>query len=131
MEEDRNFELYCFEFGHALLAGYTYPKVQVGTTGRFNTTTSIPTVGKDNAFIYTALQMNVDQTSEPVKGQKGYYVIHLNEKTPFDSTAFKNQLSTLRNNVFQEKKNSALNNWVAQIKEQADIVDNRYMFYGY
>jgi len=107
------------------------PKVQVGTTGRFNTTTSIPTVGKDNAFIYTALQMNVDETSEPVKGQKGYYVIHLNEKTPFDSTAFQNQLPTLRNNVFQEKKNSALNNWVAQIKEQADIVDNRYMFYGY
>ena len=107
------------------------PKVQVGTTGRFNTTTAIPTVGKDNAFIYTSLQMKVGETSEPVKGLKGYYVIHLNEKTPFDSTAFQNQLPTLRNNVFQEKKNAALSNWVTQIKEQADIVDNRYMFYGY
>jgi peptidyl-prolyl cis-trans isomerase D len=107
------------------------PQAQVGTTGRFNTTTSIPNVGKDNAFIYTSLQMKVGETSEPVKGLKGYYVIHLNEKTPFDSTAFQNQLPTLRNNVFQEKKNAALSNWVTQIKEQADIVDNRYVFYGY
>jgi peptidyl-prolyl cis-trans isomerase D len=107
------------------------PKVQVGTTGRFNTTTAIPTVGKDKAFIYTALQMKVGETSKPIKGLKGYYVIHLNEKTPFDSTMFNNQLPTLRNNIIQEKKNAALNNWIAQIREQADIVDNRYIFYGY
>jgi parvulin-like peptidyl-prolyl isomerase len=107
------------------------PKVQVGTTGRFNTTTAIPTVGKDKAFIYTALQMKVGETSKPIKGLKGYYVIHLNEKTPFDSTMFNNQLPTLRNNIIQEKKNAALTNWIAQIREQADIVDNRYIFYGY
>lgn len=106
-------------------------RVQVGNTGRFNSTMSIPTVGKDNAFIFTALQMEVDETSKPVKGLKGYYIIHLTEKTPFDSTAFEAQASTIRNNIYQEKKNSALNNWVNEIKAQADIVDKRYMFYSY
>jgi len=107
------------------------PKVQVGNTGRFNSATSIPTIGKDNAFIFRALQMKVGETSEPVKGLRGYYIIHLTEKTPFDSTAFEAQASTIRSNIYQEKKTSALNNWITEIKEQADIVDKRYMFYGY
>ena len=107
------------------------PKVQVGNTGRFNSTTSIPTIGKDNAFIFTALQMKIGETSEPVKGLRGYYVIQLTSKTPFDSTAFEAQAPTIRSNLYQEKKTSALNNWVTEIKEQADIVDRRYMFYGY
>jgi len=88
-------------------------------------------VGRDNAFIYTALNMNVGETSEPFKGVRGYYVIHLNEKTPFDSTAFEAQLATLRNSLYQEKKNTALSAWIAEIKEKADIKDYRYKFFGY
>lgn len=107
------------------------PRIQAGTTGRFNSTTSIPSVGKDNAFIQTALLLKKDEISEPVKGLRGYYVIHLTEKTEFDSSSFKSQSSVLRNNLLQEKKNASLNAWVSMIKEKADIVDNRYMFYGY
>jgi len=107
------------------------PRIQVGETGRFNATTSIPSIGKDNAFNFTALDMKVGETSKPVKGLRGYIVIHLNNKTPFDSTAFEAQISTIRNSIYQEKKTSALNSWVQEIKEQAEIVDHRYMFYGY
>ena len=106
-------------------------RIQVGTTGRFNSTTSIPSIGKDNAFIQTALLLKKDQISDPVKGLRGYYVIHLTEKTDFDSSSFKSQSSVLRNNLLQEKKNASLNAWLSLIKEKADIVDNRYMFYGY
>ena len=107
------------------------PRIQVGNTGRFNSTTSIPTIGKDNAFLFTALDMKVGETSEPVKGLKGYYIIHLDQKTTFDSTAFQTQLPNLRTSVYQEKKNAALSMWIAEIKDKADIVDNRYKFYGY
>ncbi|MBE0573052.1 MAG: peptidylprolyl isomerase [Ignavibacteriaceae bacterium] len=106
-------------------------RIQVGTTGRFNSTTSIPTIGKDNAFIFTALRMKPGEISEPVKGLRGYYIFQLTEKTPFDSTAYQAQAGTLRNNLIQEKKTASLNAWLAEIKEQADIVDNRHMFYGY
>jgi parvulin-like peptidyl-prolyl isomerase len=107
------------------------PRIQVGTTGRFNATTSIPTIGKDNAFIQTALSMKEGETSEPFRGLRGNYVIHLTEKTDFDSTAYKNQSSVIRNNLIQEKQNTALNLWLTELKENADIEDNRYMFYGY
>jgi parvulin-like peptidyl-prolyl isomerase len=106
-------------------------RVQVGNTGKFNSASSIPLIGKDNAFIYTSLAMNVGKTSEPVKGLRGYFVIRLTEKTPFDSTAFQAQSTVLKNNLIQEKKSSALNTWLFEIKENAEIVDNRYMFYGY
>jgi hypothetical protein len=106
-------------------------RVQVGNTGRFNSIASIPMIGKDNAFSYTALSMKVGETSEPVRGLRGYFIIHLMEKTPFDSTAFQAQLTTLRNSLYQEKKSAALNTWIAEIKEKADVVDKRYMFYGY
>ncbi|MCW8805533.1 MAG: peptidylprolyl isomerase, partial [Ignavibacteriaceae bacterium] len=106
-------------------------RIQVGNTGRFNSTTSIPQIGKDNAFIFTALNMKVGETSEPVKGLRGYFIIKLMEKTPFDSTAFQAQIATLRNSLYQEKKSTALSTWIAEIKENADIEDKRYMFFGY
>ena len=106
-------------------------RIQIVNTGRFNSISSIPMIGKDNAFVYASMNMKVGETSEPVKGMRGYYVIHLNEKTAFDSTAFQNQMATLRSTMYQEKKNAALNAWITEIKDKADIVDNRYKFYGY
>ena len=106
-------------------------RIQVGTTGKFNSTTSIPTIGKDNAFIYTALSMKPGEISEPVRGLRGYFIFQLTEKTPFDSTGYQAQAGVLRNGLIQEKKTASLNAWLSEIKEQADIVDNRHLFYGY
>jgi hypothetical protein len=106
-------------------------RIQVGSTGRFNASASIPLLGKDNAVIYTALSMKAGETSEPIKGLRGYVVFHLNEKTPFDSTAFQNQSATLRTTLFQEKKSVSLNSWLTEIKEKANITDNRHLFFGY
>ena len=107
------------------------PRIQVETTGRFNLTTSITNIGKDNAFHFNALSMKQGEISEPVKAIRGYYIIKLTEKTPFDSTAFQAQGGIIRNNLIQEKKTASLNAWLSEIKEQANIVDNRYKFYGY
>jgi parvulin-like peptidyl-prolyl isomerase len=107
------------------------PRIQVNATGKFNSAASIPLLGKDNAVIFTALSMKPGETSEPVKGLRGYVVIHINEKTPFDSTAYQNQSISLRSSLFQEKKSVSLNTWLTKIKEKANIVDNRYIFYGY
>lgn len=106
-------------------------RIQVGSTGNFNSATSIPILGKDNAVIYTALSMEPGQTSEPIRGLRGYVVFRLDSKTPFDETAYQAQAPILRNSLIQEKKTNSLNTWLTQIKENANIVDNRYKFYGY
>ena len=107
------------------------PKITLKSTGRFNSESSIPGIGKNYAFIETALNADTSRIEGPIKSPSGYYLLKVNSKSPFDSTAFSTQSSTLRNNLLQQKKRIVVSQWLAELKEKADIVDNRYKFYGY
>ena len=74
--------------------------------------------------------MELNKVSEPVKGLRGYYLIKVLKRTSFDSTAYVNQSTAIRNSMLQEKRNKFLNQWVSELKETADIKDNRYLFFG-
>lgn len=103
----------------------------VKNTGRFNAETNIPGIGKTYAFIQTAIYSEPNVISDPVKVALGYYLLKVISKSPFDSTAYSMQSSTLRNNLLQQKKRTVVSQWLTALKEKADIVDNRYLFYGY
>ncbi len=106
------------------------PKAIVKETGSFSAgATTIPGIGRDYAFLENSLRLNVNQLSDPVKGEKGYYLLKLLSKTPFDSSAYAAQRSALLNQILQQKKNTFLNEWISDLKKNADIVDNRYKFY--
>lgn len=107
------------------------PRIPVKSTGRFNAQSNLPDIGKDWGFINAALEMDKGETSGPVKGLKGHYIIHILDKSPFDSSAYKIQSATIRNNILQEKRNAYLTQYLARIKAEADIVDNRQLFYRY
>ena len=107
------------------------PRITVRNTGRFNSESSIPGIGKNYAIIETALNADTSGIEGPVESPSGYYLIKVNSKSPFDSTAFSTQSSTLRNNLLQQKKRLVVSQWLADLKDKADIVDNRYKFYGY
>jgi parvulin-like peptidyl-prolyl isomerase len=102
----------------------------VKQTGNFTPQGSIPNIGKDYAFITTALKSELNKVSEPVKGLRGYYLIKVTKRTPFDQTLYSSQSSTLRSTMLQEKRSRFLNQWVTEIKESADITDNRHLFFG-
>jgi len=100
-------------------------------TGRFNSETSIPVVGRIHPFIQNALYSDPNKILDPVKVGTGYYLIKVISNSPFDSTAYSMQSSTIRNNLLQQKKRVVVSQWLTDLKEKADIVDNRYLFYGY
>src|SRR5690606_8764527 len=100
------------------------------TTGNFTPGGTIPMVGRDYTFANKALDLELNKISDPVKGIRGYYLIKVTERTPFDSTAYGIQRNMLRDNILQEKKSMFFNQWLAKLKQDADIVDNRYMFFG-
>ncbi len=102
----------------------------VKQTGNFLPQGTIPGIGKDYAFINTALNIELNKVSELVKGMRGYYLIKVTKRTPFDKKLFDSQSTTLRNTMLQEKRSRFLNQWVSEIKETADIKDNRHLFYG-
>lgn len=102
----------------------------VKQTGNFVPQGSIPNIGKDYAFISSALKSDLNKVSEPVKGLRGYYLMKVTKRTPFDKTLYSSQSSTLRSTMLQEKRSRFLNQWVTEIKTNADIRDNRHLFFG-
>lgn len=104
--------------------------LQVLTTGSFTPLSIVPNVGRDYAFISASMKLPLKKVSEPVKGLKGYYLLRVIERTDFDSEAYKTQSTNIRATLIQEKKSRFLNQWVEKLKENAEIVDNRYLFFG-
>ena len=105
------------------------PRVAVQRTGTFTAAGTIIGVGRDPAFIGAVGGLSVGQISPPVSGARGAYLIQLISKTAFDSSAFAAQKEVLRSRAMQEKRNRFLSEWVAGLKEKADIEDKRDNFY--
>lgn len=107
-----------------------YPNVKVDSTGSFTPAGFIPGIGRDYAFLDKALETEINKTTEPVKGIRGYYLIKVTSRTPFDQQKFELQKNSLRDQLLQEKKQAFFGEWLAKKKEEANIVDDRYIFYG-
>ncbi|NWF49846.1 MAG: peptidylprolyl isomerase [Ignavibacteriaceae bacterium] len=106
------------------------PNVKVLQSGEFTPLAPSPSVGRDFGFIDAALKLEPNKISDPVKGLRGYYLMKLTGKTPFDETAFNNQKSMLKQSILTEKKNAYFTQWLAKLKEDAEIEDNRHIFFG-
>ncbi|HUI09669.1 MAG TPA: peptidylprolyl isomerase [Bacteroidota bacterium] len=105
------------------------PPVQVQLTGQFTAGGSVNGVGRDLDFIGAVTGLNVGEISPPVLGTRGAYLIQLLSRTAFDSSAFAAQKEVLRSRMLQEKRSRFLSEWIAKLKEKADIEDRRDLFY--
>ncbi len=106
------------------------PKVIYNQAKDFTPSGTVPGIGRDWAFIETALKSEVNKVSDPVKGYRGYYLIKVTQRTPFDSSAFEIQRNSLMDNLIRQKQSSLLSEWISQLKKKANIVDNRKQFFG-
>jgi len=105
-------------------------KVTYNETKEFTPSGSVPGIGKDWSFIETSLKSDINKVSDPIKGYRGYYLIKVTQRTPFDSSAFEIQRNTLRDNLIRQKQSTVLSDWITGLKKQADIEDNRRQFFG-
>lgn len=86
-------------------------------------------VGRDYDFNSVALDLNVGDVGGPVKGQYGYYVLKVTEKTEADSTAFIGKKDEIRGQLLSQKQNEFFTQWLENAKAKADIKDFRYLYY--
>jgi parvulin-like peptidyl-prolyl isomerase len=105
------------------------PSIKVQRTGSFTLTSGPPGVGRDQQFLGGVLALSPGQISAPVSSLRGIYLIQLLSKVSFDSTAYAAQREMLRSQMLQEKRNRYVSEWLAKLKENADIEDNRDKFY--
>jgi parvulin-like peptidyl-prolyl isomerase len=105
------------------------PAVSVQRSGPFTLTNGAPGVGRDLGFIGAVSGLSPGQISSPVTGFRGAYLIQLVSRSAFDSAAYAMEREALRTQLLQEKKNRFMTDWIAKLKENADIEDNRYDFF--
>lgn len=98
-------------------------------TGVFKPTDGPPGIGRDLKFIGSALSLNPGELSKPFEGNRGYYIIQLLSKSPFDSVKYSSERELLSGQILQEKRNRAISDWHNALREKADIVDNRDKFF--
>lgn len=106
------------------------PKVTYANTGNFTANSTLPQVGKDYSFIDNALVLDKGKVSDPIKGQRGVYLIKVIQRTDFDKSAYQMQRNSIRDQLLQEKKGTFFSQWLAKLKKDSKIVDNRYIYFG-
>lgn len=101
----------------------------VDTTVEFTTSGSIGTLGQEFAFSNVAYKADLNKWTQPVKGRTSAYLINVKSRNQFDQNAFNSSKEGIKKDLLQNKKNIYLSQWIEKLKKEADIVDNRYIFY--
>ncbi|MEE9432209.1 MAG: peptidylprolyl isomerase [Melioribacteraceae bacterium] len=115
--------------GDLNLAKEVYPSVRISKATNFGSSGNIPGIGREFAFAQAALDAEINKVTNPIKTNRGYYLLKVINRTAIDSTMFSIQKKALRNNLLSQKKNRVLSEWVKGLKEEADVVDNRHSFF--
>ena len=87
-----------------------------------------PNVGMDYNLLNTVFSMEPGQVSGPVKGLKGYYFVKVLNKTPFNEQLYIAQAPQIRAQIYQQKQQQVVQAWLTNLKERADIEDNRDLY---
>ncbi|HNP17933.1 MAG TPA: SurA N-terminal domain-containing protein [Fulvivirga sp.] len=88
--------------------------------------TSLPTVGFDPVAVGTAFSLEAGETSKPFAGENGVLIILMENKTIAPEIA---DYATYKNQVLQRINGQVGYNITEAIKENANIVDERYRVY--
>jgi parvulin-like peptidyl-prolyl isomerase len=115
--------------GDLSVAKAVYDKARVSTATNFTASGTIPGVGRDFAFAQAALDAELNKITDPVRANRGAYLLKVTERSEIDSTLYSIQKNSLRDNLLNQKKSRVFADWIATLKDKADIEDNRYMFY--
>jgi peptidyl-prolyl cis-trans isomerase D len=89
----------------------------------------VPTVGSRNGFIGEAFELDPGQMSDVVTTRNGAYVLQVVDQTPAAESDYDLEKAQLANQLLGTKRNDMITAWFANLRDQADIVDNRHRFY--
>jgi len=106
------------------------PNLGVKTATGVKNNGIIPGVGQDFAFTAKAFELPLNKISEPVRGEKGYYIIEITVKQIPGETQYEAQMKEYMNQLRNNFKSGGYYQWFNQIKEDAKIEDNRVKYFG-
>ncbi|MCK4590790.1 MAG: peptidylprolyl isomerase, partial [Candidatus Latescibacteria bacterium] len=102
--------------------------LEVKTAGPFSRSEYLPDIGTKNQFVSTSFRLQPGETSGIVSTERGYYIINVLEKQHIDERDFEAQKQDLRKKLLSQRQYEAYTTWLANLKQKAQIVDNRHLF---
>ncbi len=103
----------------------------VKETDEFAPTDFIPDIGGRNEFIAAAFKLQEGQVSPVVSSDRGAYLMQLVMKEPIDEEEFQKEKDSLKERLLQEKSIQVFNSWYAHHRGNAEIIDNRHLYYNF
>jgi peptidyl-prolyl cis-trans isomerase D len=91
---------------------------------------SLKQIGKDTALNEAILAKNVDEYTSVIKGERASYLAFVKTRTQPDMEKFENTKEKLLEDAQTKAEEEHLNEWFTNLKEEANIIDNRTEFYN-
>lgn len=104
--------------------------LEVQEAGPFTRVDFVPGLGQANAAIGTAFGLREGQVSGAVEADGRLYIIKLLERQQASRQAFEEQKEMQRARAMQAMQQDILNRYLAELRERAEIVDNRATVLG-
>jgi len=99
--------------------------LEVQSPAPFTRADFVPGLGRMNGAIGTAFGLRPGQTSGAVEANQSVYIIHLVSRKDADRAAWEQQRETQRQQVIQVLAQQRWESYLAAIREDARIIDNR------
>ena len=86
-------------------------------------------IGRSNYVTGALLAAKPGEILGPLETARGHAIIELKEISVFDSTEYGVQKESLRKTIFNQKQNQFFQAWLDDLKDDAEIVDNRKFYF--
>ncbi len=103
--------------------------LEVKETDFFARSGFVAGVGKFESFIGAAFGLQPNEISDMIETTRGYYFVQQIARQPIDESKFAAEKESLKQALLQQKKNDAYTQWFNALKESAEIVDFRDMYF--
>lgn len=87
-------------------------------------------IGQDYGLYNEIFSTVQGQPPEIIKGIKGYYIVSNINVTPFDEQDYISKSATIKKELLTQRQQSAVQEWLANLQNKADIIDNRDRFFN-
>jgi len=95
-----------------------------------NLSKSIQGIGKDEALNKAILAKESDELTEVINGEKASYIAFVKVRTHPNMDEFEKEQDKLIEDAQTKAEDEHLNEWFKNLKEDANIIDNRSEFYN-
>ena len=135
MERDRNIEAssnYANELKAKVETGSSFKELTENNktleyvpSDKKKLSSSFISLGKSEQLIGALLNSEKNNLIGPIKTNRGYGLVKVLEISTFDSTNWNSQKNIIKTDLNRIKETTNYQNWMSNLKENAEIVDNR------